>query len=174
MILLDILVVCLYGGEVTNMNDYIEYLWLEDKPKFDLSGLEALESEHEVFFPKEFIQIFRVCFGAKLKKSIIPMGEKSDIAGIFLHIQHLASTDKRGLYDIRYQIEEFDGYISKKIIPFMTTQTSNLVCLDFRDDSRNPRVVLLVSGLIEDGEDKAIKFIANDITTFINNLEDPD
>ena len=174
MILSDIQVVCLYGEEVIKMNEYIEYLWKEEKPKFNLQGIKDIEKQYLILFPQDFLYFFKDNFGNKSVTNLLSMEKGNDIVSHFLHVQNLPPSDKRYIYSIKYQIEEFEGNISEKIIPFMITKTSNLVCFDFRRSDSVPEVVLVLSDRIEDGESKSVKFVAKCFSSFLRKLESSD
>lgn len=147
------------------------YLWKQGKPAFDAGRLNDFEKKAGIRFPVDFKTYFSQNYGDKPVKSVIPVGKGNTVAGHFLHFQQVDASDSLSLYEVEYQFEDIEEFISDKVVPFLITVGSDLICFDFRDTPVNPRVVLVISGNMEDGEEKSVKFVAKDFESFLGILQ---
>lgn len=82
----------------------------------------------------------------------------------------LEADDVDSMLSVWRDLQAFHG-VPREIVPFATDGGGDFMCLDYREDPMNPRIVYWAH---EADPDRAIAFLADSFTAFLAMLEPPE
>ncbi|RAS79934.1 SMI1/KNR4 family protein [Priestia endophytica] len=140
--------------------------------------IARVEDSFEIKFPADFIHFLSKNNGAIPITRFFKYKSNEYVVDRFLCLLDNPRENDRGMYDIKVVFSQLDERIisdedstGAELVPFAALFAGNFVCLDYRDNEKNPTICIWYnedSGEFEPVTEK----IANSVDEFVTMLEE--
>lgn len=138
--------------------------WINPEPGVEMAALRELEATLDVSFPKDYIECALENHGGRPSLDCLDFGgEEERLFGALLPI---TGGESRTILE---EVEDSQGYIPDRVVPFACDPFGNLFCFDYRQ-SETPQVVFWNHEEAHAGPEACITKVARSFTELLEML----
>ena len=122
-------------------------------------NLDYIEKKQNIKLPEEYKQLYQSSFKEFGSRLEIHVNED-----IFCIIKFLSASE------INDTLDEFYDFFGYDIVPIAETEYEDYICLNYRDNAKNPTIIYWDYELVLEGSTEGISVLYGSIHEFITNL----